>query len=173
MVRHARPQTMDQICSSIGKAGSWRNAMRRGARRLALVALAAAVLGQALGCEVNGFFDPSRTGRFHWEPTTIPVLERIDVIEQRDTTWAQITAPSVEDLMPGDLAYRLAPGDAVTVGIFELFTPGVWSQATRRIDPSGKLRVQELGDLPAAGLTAQQLEDEIVALLKQRIMQHP
>ena len=35
------------------------------------------------GCEVDNFFDPSKTGRFEPTPTTIPILERIDVIEQQ------------------------------------------------------------------------------------------
>jgi polysaccharide export outer membrane protein len=61
------------------------------------------------------------------------------------------------------------PGDAVTVGIFELFRLGEWSTSTRRVDAGGYLRVQEIGEIMAAGLTAQQLEDRIADQLMQKV----
>jgi protein involved in polysaccharide export with SLBB domain len=124
------------------------------------------------GCEVNSFFDPSRTGRFHSTPTTIPILDRIDVIEQKDTTWARTSPPQADDLLPNELSYKVSPGDMITIGIFELYRAGEWSQSTRRVDPGGYLRVQEIGDIRAAGLTPQQLEDEIARSLMERVMTH-
>lgn len=149
------------------------NWMGLGFVRGLLLSVAGLTLAMAHGCEVNSFFDPSRTGRFQYEPTTIPILERIDVIEQRTTQWAEPTAPSSDDLLPNELAYRITPSDSITVSIFELVQTGQWSTSTRRVDPSGNLRVQEVGDVEAAGLSAQELEDRIAAVLVERFMAHP
>ena len=54
--------------------------------RLLWVVLSAMMLLNALGCGLNSYFDPSRTGRFEYTPTTIPVLERLDVIETESET---------------------------------------------------------------------------------------
>lgn len=120
------------------------------------------VAGQMLGCEVDSFFDPSRTGRFMHTPTTIPILDRIDVIEQEDEVWGQVTSVMPEDLMPSDLRYVLGPGDFITVEIYELYEERRWHVSPRRIDAEGRFRLPELGDLVAAGKTVQQFEDEIV-----------
>ena len=127
--------------------------------------LCGAVLLATVGCEVDSFIDPSRTGRFEYEPTTIPVLERIDVIEPHREFWANATPPSAEDLMPRELAYYIYPGDVVTVSVFELQQVGQWFTTTRRVDTAGFFRVPEIGDIRAAGMTAQQFEDEIKRVL--------
>ncbi|MED5506293.1 MAG: hypothetical protein VX684_00470, partial [Planctomycetota bacterium] len=79
---------------------------RRTASRFAAVALLGGVLA---GCEVDNYMDPSKTGYFEFAPTTIPVLERIDVIEEAELPFAEITQPTPEDLIPQSEAYRLAP----------------------------------------------------------------
>jgi polysaccharide export outer membrane protein len=131
------------------------------------------VLATAIGCEVDSFMDPSRTGRFEYEPTTIPVLERIDVIEPHKEFWANATPPTSDDLMPRELAYYIYPGDVVTVSVFELQQPNIWSTTTRRVDTAGFFRVPELGDVRAAGLTAQQFQDEVKRQVAERIMTNP
>ena len=73
--------------------------------RLLCLVLSAVTLLTAVGCNLNSYFDPSRTGRFEYTPTTIPVLERLDVIETERDPWAKATAPTPEDLIPGDLTY--------------------------------------------------------------------
>lgn len=132
-----------------------------------------ALLLASTGCEVDSFFDPSRTGRFEYEPTTIPVLERIDVIEPHKEFWANATPPTSEDLMPRELAYYLYPGDIVTVSVFELQQVGQWFTTTRRVDTAGYFRVPEIGDIRAAGLTAQQFQDEIKRILAETKMTIP
>lgn len=128
-----------------------------------LLGLVALMLGaQMLGCEVDSYFDPSRTGRFMHTPTTIPILDRIDVIEQEDEFWGQVTNVMPEDLMPSDLRYVLAPGDIITVEIYELYAEQQWQFSTRRIDAQGRFRLPEIGEIVAAGKTVQEFEDEIV-----------
>ena len=155
MVRHARALRR------------WRNGTG------ALVLMMIAAMGALPGCEVDSFFDPSRTGRFEYEPTTIPVLERIDVIEPQEEYFAKATPPTPEDLMPRELEYYIYPGDVVTTAIFELTQANLWTTSTRRVDTAGYYRVPELGDVRAAGLTAQQFEDEIRRRLAESVMANP
>lgn len=120
------------------------------------------MLGQMLGCEVDSYFDPSRTGRFQHTPTTIPILDRIDVIEQEDDAWGEVTEVQPDDLKPSDLRYILSPGDFLSVEVYELYAPGNWTVDTGVIDASGMFRIRELGDIVAAGKTVEQLEQDIV-----------
>ena len=126
-----------------------------------------------LGCEVNGYFDPSRTGRFMETPTTMPILERIDVIEPGVDLWGQTTSVTPKDLIPSNLSYRLHPGDSIRIEIYELYQPGQWYPVARDIDAGGYVRVPELGDVLAAGQTAQELQDEIEYMLARDVMNHP
>lgn len=119
-----------------------------------------------MGCETDSFFDPSKTGRFEYMPTTIPILERIDAIEARERLIQDTTQVTREDLLPNDLTYRMAPGDVITLEIPELLQPGQMYVLQRRIDSTGYFRVARLGDLPAAGLTA----DEFGRLVTERLV---
>ncbi|MBX3374416.1 MAG: polysaccharide biosynthesis/export family protein [Phycisphaeraceae bacterium] len=120
------------------------------------------VLGAGLaGCNVDSFFNPSVVGYWEHQPTTIPILTRLDAIESREDAWGQTTSVSPEDLLPSDLTYRLSPGDLVTVRILDLYATGQWAVAQGRIDPGGFLRVPEVGDVLAAGMTPQELQDAL------------
>ena len=131
--------------------------------RLAGGALAgAATLVGLVGCEVDSYFDPSRTGYFETTPTTMPVLSRLDVIEP-PAAGMSISEPTPEDLVPGELKYRLAPGDAVRIEIFELVTPGETEVLDRIIDQTGNIPIKQLGDVVAAGLTVEEFQREIEA----------
>jgi polysaccharide export outer membrane protein len=134
---------------------------------------ALAVLSSLGGCGVNSFMDPSRTGRFHFSPTSIGVLDRIDAIEQDESFFSNATPVMPEDLVPSELSYYLYPGDTVTLSIFELYQPGIWSSTTRRIDAGGFYRVSEVGDVRAAGLTPQQFEEEVKRQLEEKVMRNP
>lgn len=142
----------------------------------AMVVLTMMVMAASMtGCEVNSFlFDQSKTGRFQFYPTTIPVLDRIDVIEPQQEFWSRATPPTQDDLIPRDLAYYIYPGDTLSVGIYELDQPGTWKIIPGRVDAAGNFRVPgELGDVRAAGLTAQQFEDELRKQLKEKVMTNP
>lgn len=151
------------------------SAIQRRARITKPLLAAACILasGQMIGCEVDSFFDPSRTGRFEFTPTTIPILDRIDVIEPEDDLWGQTTSVRSDDLLPSDLTYFMAASDIVTIEIFELYVEDQWSSSTRRIDAGGYLRVPELGDVPAAGLTPQEFEDVLRDRLAAEVIQDP
>jgi polysaccharide export outer membrane protein len=121
------------------------------------------------GCEVDSWFDPSRTGYFETTPTAMPILRRIDVIEREASGWGPITEPTPEDLEPGDLEYRLSAGDQVRIEVYELVTAGQTDVSVRTVDPSGNVRLPTLGEIPAAGLTPAELQVEIETKLKDLI----
>jgi len=147
--------------------------MTRLSLHIARYPLAAVILALG-GCNVTSYFDPSKTGRFETTPTTIPILDRIDVIERDQDPWAKASPVTPDDLLPSDLTYRLSPGDLITVEIFELLMQGeIWG-ASRRIDASGRFRLPApIGDVRAAGLTTQQFQDEVVRVVDERVMRSP
>lgn len=124
------------------------------------------------GCEVDSYFDPSRTGYFETTPTTMPVLARLDVIERQAYKGATISAPQSEDLVPSELKYRLAPGDAVRVEVFELINPGTTEVLPVTIDQTGNIRLPEVGDIAAAGLTIEELQKDI-ELKASKLIENP
>ena len=99
--------------------------------------LCALMLMPAVGCEVNSYFDPSRTGRFMETATTMPVLERIDAIEPSADLWGQTTSVTPEDLVPSNLSYRIHPGDQLRLEFYELYAKNQWYPVTRRVDAGG------------------------------------
>jgi polysaccharide export outer membrane protein len=147
--------------------------MTRSGHHIAWYLPVAAVLLMG-GCNITSYFDPSKTGRFESTPTTIPILDRIDVIEREPDPWSNASAVTQDDLRPSDLTYRLSAGDVITVEIFELMVQGeVWT-ATRRIDASGTFRLPApLGDIRAAGLTTQEFQDEVTRVVDERVMRSP
>ncbi len=125
------------------------------------------------GCNANGWMgDPRATGYYKPTPTTIPILDRIDIIEEQND-WPQLSDVSAADLMPSDLTYKIAPGDVLDVSIYGLYAPGQHFPVQRRVDQGGHFRVPEIGDVLVAGLTPQAAEDIISAELSQKVMSHP
>jgi protein involved in polysaccharide export with SLBB domain len=118
------------------------------------------------GCETDGFIDPSRTGYFETTPTAIPILSRIDVIEQASDTSVEYTQPTPDDLVPNTLEYKLAAGDVVQISIPQLVSASETEISTRVIDTAGQVNLPVVGKVNAAGLTAEQLEAVIVEKLR-------
>jgi polysaccharide export outer membrane protein len=166
-----RPVPQDPIAvpSNDGGGSGW---LRRAILRSASIVVAGAVVGGLVGCEADSFMDPSRTGYFETTPTTMPILSRLDVIEQQGPKRTMVTAPTPEDLVPGELKYRLSPGDFVRVEVFELISPGQTEVLERTIDQTGNVRLKEIGDVVAAGLTIEEFQDEIAAKVS-RIIENP
>ena len=125
------------------------------------------------GCNTNAWMgDPTAAGYYKPTPTTIPILDRIDIIEE-PLQRGKISKVTPADLMPVDLTYRIAPGDAVTADIYGLYNAGQIHQVIRRVDQSGYFRVPEVGDVLAAGLTQQEFQDRLLEELGKVLMTHP
>ena len=118
------------------------------------------------GCEFDSFLDPSVVGR--WEPTpmVLPILKRLDVIDEPLPGPQDVTQVQPEDLIYQAREYTIGPGDAVSVSVFELLTPGQNTVQTLRVDELGMFRHPILGPIKAAGLTPSQLEHATVQIIK-------
>jgi len=115
----------------------------------------------SVGCETDSYMDPSVTGYYETTPTTIPVLERIDVIEPPEEPLGVTGPPEPQDLIANTLKYRLAAGDVVQVEIYELITQGKTEAAVRVVDAGGFIRLPTINEVQAAGLTLDELREEI------------
>ena len=112
------------------------------------------------GCETDGFFDPSRTGYFETTPSAIPILTRLDVIEQA-IDGPEFVNPTPEDLKPGDLSYRFSPGDVLRIQIPSLMQTGQTEIAERVVDQTGDIQLPVINKVQAAGLTTEELQASI------------
>ena len=138
-----------------------------------IIMLLTLITGAAMtGCNANAWMgDPTAGGYYKPTPTTIPILDRIDIIEE-PLQRSQISKVTPSDLMPGDLTYRIAPGDGVTADIYGLYNPQINHQVSRRVDQSGYFRAPEVGDVLAAGLTQQEFQDRLIQAYGQ-VMSNP
>jgi len=139
-----------------------------GIRRMILGGAAAAVAASLLtvaGCEVNSFLDPSIVGSWENTPKTMPILSRLDVIDEPEATSLPVTQVQPEDLVPDNTEYVIGAGDLLTITVFELITPGVEAVQTRRVDETGSVRLPVVGEVTATGRTPSQLEEDIVKVL--------
>ena len=112
------------------------------------------------GCETDGFFDPSRTGYFETTPSAIPILTRLDVIEQA-IDGPEYVNPTPEDLKPGDLSYKFSPGDVLKIQIPSLMQTGQTEIAERVVDQTGDIQLPVINKVQAAGLTTEELQASI------------
>lgn len=112
------------------------------------------------GCETDGFFDPSRTGYFETTPSAIPILTRLDVIEQA-VDGPEFVNPTPEDLKPGDLSYKFSPGDVLKIQIPSLMQTGQTEIAERVVDQTGDIQLPVINKVQAAGLTTEELQASI------------
>ena len=149
------------------------NTNRNWHSRVGLVALLAMVLMAGLsGCESDSWLDPSVVGRWEQTPITMPILDRIDVIESQDALQVQLSQVTPDDLRPDFHEYTIAPNDTLAIVIFELIDPGQEAAYQRQVDGTGMVRLPFIGPVKAAGKTPSQLEAHIADLLERRDIIH-
>lgn len=132
---------------------------------LALTAITG--MGMAMvGCEGDSWFDPSRVGRYEKTPVTLPILDRIDVIEPQEEIAFGKSGVLPMDLKPDVREYVMGVNDLITVTVFELIVPGADSVNTRRVDELGIIRLPGgIGPVKAAGKSPSALEKDIARIL--------
>ncbi len=118
-----------------------------------------------VGCETNSFMDPSKVGNWEMTPKTMPILNRLDVIDEPEISSLPVTQVQPGDLLPTTDEYVIGSGDLVTVTIFELIVPGTDAVQTRRVDETGAIRLPVVESVHAAGRSPSQLENDIVKTL--------
>lgn len=96
------------------------------------------------------------------------------------TTDTTVTLGNLEELVVDSippLEYRIGPLDKVKVIVWEhpeLTSPlGEYQESGQQIRPDGKLFFPYAGEIQAAGLTAQELRDEITKRLSDKILNDP
>ena len=130
--------------------------------RYACLGMAVAALALPLaGCETDSYFDPSFTGRWEQTPVILPILTRIDVIEDTGGFEENFTDVRPEDLEVEAAQYRVGSGDLVTVTSWQIRNPGQPDVQTLRVTDDGFLRLSLLGEISVQGLTERQIERRI------------
>ncbi len=124
------------------------------------------------GCG-NKFFDPTQIGRFRPVPAVNVILDSLDVAEETPPAWEIGEEPRPVDVVAYETDYAFGPGDVLAVSIFELFTEGAMFRNQYVITETGKISIQDVGIVEAAGLTESQLEEEIKQILSPNILKEP
>jgi polysaccharide export outer membrane protein len=133
-----------------------------------LALLCLLMLVSLTGCELDSFLDPSTVGRWERTPVEMPILSRIDVIEQDADEDLPVTQVRPSDLIPSTEEYTIGAGDLLTVSIFELLQPQTETTENRRVDQRGMLRLPVIGQVQAAGKSPSELEQHIAEVLQQQ-----
>lgn len=139
-----------------------------GLRSVFALLLAAIALPLLAGCEMDSFMDPSVAGRWERTPVVLPILDRLDVVDEPSGLLDGLTQVRREDLMPDVSEYIIGPGDLITVSIFELIVPNIESVQTRRINELGIVRLPVVGAIQAANYTPSELERRIAKVLDEK-----
>ncbi len=144
-----------------------------GARACAVRRSSACLCGVAVfallpGCEsmLNGWLDPTQVGSFSRE-STVDIRNSLS-IQDPPSDLAAAEEPTPQDLIPYLDEYRFTKGDFVEVGIYELRLRGIEERDQVQIDELGRIALPIIGRVPAADLTAQEVEAEIVRTLNER-----
>lgn len=116
-----------------------------------------------LGCGAKSWFwDPNAGGHFKDDTIRLPILDRLDLIDDPADAWLDAEDVRPEDLVADAGEYKVGLGDIVTVSVFELLTQGAETAQTRQVDPTGMIRLPTIGPVKVVGRTARELE-KIVA----------
>jgi len=141
---------------------------RPAGRRSGICPLAGVVLFALTGCGTfleRGLLDPSQL--WSGQQRTLEIRRAISELDE-PAELVGATEPTPEDLVPYSQEYRLGPGDALTISIFELLQQGAETIIERVIDESGRIDIPVLGWIDVSGQTARELQEEIKAQLRQK-----
>lgn len=132
---------------------------------LCCVGFAAALVagaGAMSGCELHSYMDPSVVGRWEHTPTTVPILRRLDSIEDEDNAFVDPTRVQPDDLIPVVEAYRVGPGDTIELTITSLLVPERPELLMRLVDESGSIDIPRLRTpVRVQGLTSEQVSEAV------------
>ncbi|MCC6359572.1 MAG: polysaccharide biosynthesis/export family protein [Phycisphaerales bacterium] len=143
--------------------------MRRRFKQTALSAGCLAALGAGTGCALNplnGFLDPTKVGMFPAEFRE-GGIRRVLTPRESPMGIAGATEPTPADLVPEYVEYRLGPQDQLQVTIDDFITQGIPLAAQFEVNPSGFIRIPQLGSIKVTGMT----EEEFEADIRNRVIQ--
>jgi len=122
------------------------------------------------GCanDLNSWWDPSTVGRWEYTPTVVPILDRIDIIEEDEANTVETSDVMPEDLIPEAKEYEVGPGDQLLIDIFDFLAQGVPSEFQRNVDGSGMIDLPQINQVKVLGLTSKQIEQVLVRDLREK-----
>lgn len=113
------------------------------------------------------FFNPSVVGRWEETPTIVPVLERIDVIENDTGDFVEITQVTRDDLLPQPNEVRAKAGDPMKITILDFPDAGRPGEFQRVVDPLGYIDLPMMPRIKVAGMTGRGIQEAIERALVQ------
>ena len=115
---------------------------------------------------LNSWLDPTAVGGFNREGTR----EIRTALSIQDSSWGVpgATEPTPADLEFHPQPYRFAAGDAMNIRIFELLARETEAMVQATVDDMGDIRLPVVGTVSAGGLSARELEEELVDQLAQK-----
>ena len=144
----------------------------KGTRAVAIVSVLSILSIYLTGCG-NKFLDPTQIGRFRPVPAVNVILDSLGVAEETPSVWKGAEEPKPMDVVAYETDYVFAPGDIVRISIYELLREGSVFINDYTVSETGKLSIPEVGVIEAAGLTEEQLEDEIRQILSPSVLKEP
>lgn len=144
-------------------------------RRLLAVCGAAAAFVFAGCTETDAWlWNPSVVGRWEDTPTIVPVLERIDVIENDTGDFVEITQVSRDDLIPQPIELRSKAGDAMRITILDFPEAGRPGEFDRVVDQLGYIDLPMMPRLRVGGLSGPRIQAEVERrLVEGRLLDRP
>lgn len=138
----------------------------QGRKRLLLVCIALLLgLDFLCGCEMDSFMDPSILGRWERTPVVLPILDRLDVIDEPIHEIEGLSQVQPDDLVAHIHEYVIGPLDVIAITVFELMQPNTDSVLIRKVDELGMVRLPVIGPVNAGGMTPSGLEQHLIELL--------
>lgn len=147
----------------------------RAARRLMGRAGQAAILigsaGLLPGCASwDSFIDPSIVGRWEPTPTSVPILDRISVIEDDMGDLVEHSEVLPDDLIPDAKEYRVSPGDRLLITLYDLEDRQGATEFPRDVDLQGNIDLPQLGLIHVGGMTISETQDAIIRAVSRFII---
>jgi len=136
--------------------------------RVPMLLAVAATAGALGGCDYDSYMDQSVVGRWETTPTSVPILERIDLIERDEGEFVETSPVMPEDLLPEVSDYRVGPGDSIALQIFDFLEAGVPTPFERQIDPRGSIDLPQLGRIDVYDMTSDEIRETLRAELKEK-----
>ncbi|MDX9911552.1 MAG: polysaccharide biosynthesis/export family protein [Phycisphaerales bacterium] len=135
--------------------------VNRSAGRLASAGGLLAFIATLTGCNLDSYIDPTQVGRWEDVPTTMPILTRIASIEGTEEAFIEVSNIEAQDLIPDLADYRVGPGDALEITVWDLVAVGQPDIFQRLVDSRGFVDIPQLGQVFVSGRTATEVQDAI------------
>ena len=127
------------------------------------------LLGTLVGCAMlppRSFLDPTALGMFPLEYRE-GGIRRVLTPREGPIGLANATEPTPDDLVPVYEEYRVGELDQVMIMIEDFLRTGAPYQVALEVNPTGYIRIPQLGLLKVLGMTERELEQDLRTRLQE------